>query len=46
MRASALLCALGAVACGRTPQTETPVATATLTLGRADAANRTPHEKT
>ena len=46
MRASALLCALGAVAGGRTPLTETGVATSTVTLGRADAAIGTPIEMT
>jgi hypothetical protein len=44
LRAGVLACALSASACGRTPQTDTPIATATVTLGRADAAIGTPIE--
>ena len=43
---SVLACALIAAACGRTQQTDTPVATATVALGRADAAIGTPIEMT
>jgi len=46
LRVSAFACALIAAACGRTQQTDTPVATATVTLGRADAAIGTPIEMT
>ncbi len=41
---SVLACALIAAACGRTQQADTPVATATVALGRADAAIGTPIE--
>jgi len=43
---SVLACALISPACGRTQQTDTPVATATVALGRADAAIGTPIEMT
>jgi len=43
---SVLACALIAAACGRTQQADTPVATATVALGRADAAIGTPIEMT
>jgi hypothetical protein len=41
-----LACALIVAACARTQQTDTPVATATVALGRADAAIGTPIEMT
>ncbi len=44
LRAFALACAALAAACGRTQQAETPVATPTVTLGRADAAIGVPME--
>src|ERR1051325_9480775 len=44
IRACAVACALLAAACGRTQQPETPVATATVTLARADAAIGMPIE--
>ena len=42
--AGAVACAALAAACGRTQQAETPVATPTVTLGRADAAIGVPME--
>src|SRR5947207_14327237 len=44
IRACAVACALLAAACGRAQQPETPVATATVTLARADAAIGVPIE--
>jgi len=44
IRACAVACALLAAACGRTQQPETPVAAATVTLARADAAIGMPVE--
>lgn len=46
LRGSVLACALVSAACGRTQQADAPVATATVTLGRADAAIGTPVEMT